>query len=285
MIELRGGGAAGELIRRLDWAGSPLGAIETWPIALKTALGIMLNSRFPMFLWWGPELIQFYNDAYTPSFGQGKHPQAMGQRGRDCWGEIWPIIWPQIDDVLVRGKASWNEDQLVPILRNGRLEEVYWTYGYSPVFDDQGAIGGVLVVCTETTSRVLAARRVHVLSEVTESIALASDPSAVDRQTDPGAGARNLDVPFAFVCLKHPDDGQYRVTESAGWPRPAAPSSSTVWTSTRAEAEDEAVAVPSGITLIAGAWPDPISELFVQSIPDGYRSLSRQARAGAERAL
>ena len=181
MTALQGGGAAGELIRSLDWASSPLGAMENWPIGLKAVLGLLLNSRFPMFLWWGPELIQFYNDAYTPSFGEGKHPQAMGQPGRECWGEIWPIIWPQIDDVLSRGKASWNEDQLVPILRNGRLEEVYWTYGYSPAFDDGGAIAGVLVVCTETTSRVLAERRLRALADLTESIALAGDPSAVDR--------------------------------------------------------------------------------------------------------
>ncbi len=124
MTALQGGGAAGELMRSLDWKSSPLGAIDSWPIGLRSAVGIVLHSRFPMFLWWGPELIQFYNDAYTPSFGEGKHPRAMGQRGRDCWAEIWPLIWPQIDDVLARGKASWNEDQLVPILRNGRLEEV-----------------------------------------------------------------------------------------------------------------------------------------------------------------
>lgn len=109
-----------------------------------------------MFLWWGPELIQFYNDAYLPSFGQGKHPVAMGQRGEECWPEIWPIIYPQIQDVMERGIASWHEDQLVPIYRNGRLEDVYWTYGYSPVFDENGAVAGTLVVCLETTNEVAA---------------------------------------------------------------------------------------------------------------------------------
>lgn len=109
-----------------------------------------------MFLWWGPELIQFYNDAYLPSFGQGKHPLAMGQRGEECWPEIWPLIHPQIQDVMERGIASWHEDQLVPIYRNGRLEDVYWTYGYSPVFDEHGAIAGTLVVCLETTNEVVA---------------------------------------------------------------------------------------------------------------------------------
>src|SRR5437868_8720651 len=128
--DLHAGGEMGALVRGFDWSKTPLGPLETWPASLRTTVSTLLHSRQPMFLWWGPELIQFYNDAYTPSFGQGKHPAAMGQSGRECWGEIWPIIWPQIDDVLSRGKASWNEDQLVPILRNGRLEEVYWTYGY-----------------------------------------------------------------------------------------------------------------------------------------------------------
>jgi len=112
-----------------------------------------------MFLWWGPELIQIYNDAYVPSFGLGKHPAAMGQPGRACWPEIWHIIGPQIDAVMTRGVPSWHEDALVPIFRNGAIEDVYWTYGYSPVFDDDGAIGGTLVVCTETTARVVATRR------------------------------------------------------------------------------------------------------------------------------
>ncbi len=135
---LKGGGVSGKLARSLDWSRTPLGAPGGWPQSLKTIVGVVLQSRHPMFLWWGPELIQVYNDAYLPSFGADKHPAAMGQRGRDSWQEIWPIIWPQIDDVMSRGRSSWNQDQLVPVFRNGRLEEVYWTYGYSPVLDDQG---------------------------------------------------------------------------------------------------------------------------------------------------
>jgi PAS domain S-box-containing protein len=149
----------GEQIRQFDWSRTPLGPLESWPTALKTITSLILHSRHPMFLWWGPELIQLYNDAYVPSFGVGKHPLALGQRGRECWQEIWPIIGPQIDDVLLRGEPCWHEDALVPIFRNGAIEDVYWTYGYSPVFDDAGDIAGVLVVCTETTARVLAVQR------------------------------------------------------------------------------------------------------------------------------
>ena len=174
---LRGGGETSALVRALDWSKTPLGPIESWSGSLRAVVGIILGSRHPMFLWWGPELIQIYNDAYLPSFGNGKHPAAMGQPGRECWQEIWPIIGPQIDDVMTRGKASWNEDQLVPILRNGRLEEVYWTYGYSPVYDDDGSVGGTLVVCTETTSRVLGERRLETLRRMAERTAFAATPS------------------------------------------------------------------------------------------------------------
>jgi PAS domain S-box-containing protein len=156
---LTGGGDTGERIRQFDWSKTALGPLEAWPAALKTITNMLLHSRHPMFLWWGPELIQIYNDAYVPSFGVGKHPLALGQRGRDCWQEIWSIIGPQIDDVLLRGQPCWHEDALVPIFRNGTIEDVYWTYGYSPVFDDLGTIAGVLVVCTETTGRVLAVQR------------------------------------------------------------------------------------------------------------------------------
>ena len=130
-------------------------------------VSMMLHSRHPMFLWWGSDLVQFYNDGYTPSFGVGRHPSAMGQRGRECWAEIWPIIGPEIAAVQ-RGEATFHEDALVPIFRNGRMEEVYWTYGYSPVREADGSIAGVLVVVTETTSRVVALRRLRTAQNLAE---------------------------------------------------------------------------------------------------------------------
>jgi signal transduction histidine kinase len=142
--------------RVFHWASTPVGPIEQWPDTLLITVNTLLSSRHPMFLWWGDDLIQFYNDAYRPSIRDDKHPRALGQRGRDCWPEIWSIIGPQIDGVMTRGEATWHENQLVPIFRNGRLEDVYWTYGYSPVLDAAGDIRGTLVVCTETTDSVVA---------------------------------------------------------------------------------------------------------------------------------
>ncbi|MDB4971125.1 MAG: response regulator [Myxococcales bacterium] len=211
---LADGGEAGALVRSVDWSQTPLGPIESWSSSLKTTVGTLLHSRHPMFLWWGAELVQIYNDAYVPSFGKGKHPAAMGQRGRDCWQEIWPIIAPQIDDVMRRGRASWNEDHLVPIIRNGHLEEVYWTYGYSPVFDDDGAVGGTLVVCTETTSRVIGERRVRTLRKLAEQTAFAATPAEVMDNAVTVFADSVTDIPFALVYAF--DTEAARLTRATG---------------------------------------------------------------------
>ena len=152
---LRDGGEMGERTRSLDWSKTSLGDISGWPKSLLITLSTLLHSRSPMFLWWGPDLVQFYNDAYRPSLGnEGKHPNALGQHGADCWPEIWPVIKPLIDQVMSGGEAVWMEDQLIPIYRNNRLEDVYWTFGYSRVLDDEGKPMGVLVICNETTEKV-----------------------------------------------------------------------------------------------------------------------------------
>jgi signal transduction histidine kinase len=145
-----------ERCRVFDWASTALGSVSGWSQSLCTIVATMMESRHPMFLWWGPDLVQIFNDGYLPSFGtSGRDVTALGAKGREHWVEIWNVIGPQIEQVMTTGEATWHEDHLVPIERNGRTEEVYWTYGYSPVRDD-GAIAGVLVVVQETTSRIRA---------------------------------------------------------------------------------------------------------------------------------
>ena len=152
---LQGGGEMGELTRSFDWAKTSIGAPDQWPQSLRTTVSTVLSSRFPMFIWWGDELIQFYNDAYRPSLGNGgKHPRALGQKGEECWPEIWDIIHPLIQQVQTTGEATWSEDQLIPIYRNGKIEDVYWTFSYSPIWGESDKADGVLVVCTETTEKV-----------------------------------------------------------------------------------------------------------------------------------
>ncbi|MVM28519.1 PAS domain S-box protein [Spirosoma sp. HMF4905] len=152
---LKGGGEMGALTRQYNWANTSLGTPDQWPQSLRTTLSILLNSRFPMFLFWGPTHLCFYNDAYRPSLGnEGKHPQALGRPGAEVWPEIWEFIKPLIDQVLLDQGATWNEDQLLPIYRNGQMEDVYWTFSYSPVIDESGSSAGVFVTCTETTEKV-----------------------------------------------------------------------------------------------------------------------------------
>src|SRR5258708_4619064 len=171
---LAGGGEMGALMRAYDWSASQLGAPEPWRKSLRPAVRILLNSNHPMFIWWGPELIQFYNDAYRQTMGPERHPSALGQRGRECWSEIWDIIGPQIEQVMTGGGATWHENQLVPVTRHGRLEQVYWTYSFSPIDEDDG-VSGVLVVGRDVTEDYLAStvlrEREAELARVAEQLA------------------------------------------------------------------------------------------------------------------
>ncbi len=265
---LRGGGITGDLIRSIDWSKTTLGAIDSWPASLKTTVGTMVHSRHPMFLWWGPQLVQFYNDAYMPSFGQGKHPAAMGQRGADCWQEIWPIIWPQIDDAMQRGQASWHEDHLVPIFRNGGIEEVYWTYGYSPVFDETGSVGGTLVVCTETTTRVLSGRRLQTLRLLVDGTVLAATARAVLEISAEIIGREPADVPFALIYASDPTLPAPVPVRAVGLDAAsAARVAETVSDRLLECALDSSLRpLPAPIQVAESPWPEPVSHVFVAPI-------------------
>lgn len=190
---MTGGGAMGAHMRGLDWSKSPLGPPQGWPQALRLAVRLMLNTGHPVYLWWGPELACLYNDAYSHSIGPERHPGSVGQPAREVWGEIWHIIGPQIDHVMSGSGATWHENQLVPITRHGKLENVYWTYSFGPIDDDTAphGVGGVLVICTETTQQVLSLERsskelndrtlLHVAAERLASIVESSDDAIVSK--------------------------------------------------------------------------------------------------------
>ena len=152
---LSGRGELASLIQAFDWAATPLGPANQWPDSLKTLLNVLLDSNHPMMIFWGPDLIQFYNDALRKTLGPERHPSALGKPVRECWGEIWPIIGVQIESIMANGPATWHEDQLVPVTRHGRREDTWWTYGYSPIRDAIG-VRGVLVVCNDVTQEHLA---------------------------------------------------------------------------------------------------------------------------------
>lgn len=123
---VHGTGELAELIREFAWSETPVGSINIWPPLLLSTVNLILAAPHPMFIWWGKDLTQFYNDPYRASLGLDKHPSALGQTGPECWPEIWTTIGPQIAAVMEEGKPSWHEDQLLSIFRDGVLQDVYW---------------------------------------------------------------------------------------------------------------------------------------------------------------
>jgi len=134
-----GGGMMGELMRSFDWSQSPLGPVETWPQSLKTTISTCLDSRFAILIWWGPDFVTFYNDGYMKIIGN-KHPRALGSKARDLWPEIWHIIGPMLEGVMVRSEATWSDNLLLELERNGYQEECYFTFSYSPIRDESGGV-------------------------------------------------------------------------------------------------------------------------------------------------
>lgn len=161
---LAGGGEMAERMRALDWSATPLGPVAAWPSSLRTAAGVMLNSRHPMFLAWGPELTFLYNDGYAPILG-ARHPQALGRPFEEIWSEIWSDLRPLVDRALT-GEASWREDMHLVMERHGAPEDTWFSFSYSPVRDEAGAVRGMFCACTETTDKVLTERRLTFLLEL-----------------------------------------------------------------------------------------------------------------------
>ena len=153
---LAGGGKTGALMRAHDWSRSPLGPPETWPESLRSVVGLLLQSQFPMFVAWGPDLAFLYNDSYAEILG-AKHPRALGIRFYDIWSEIWPDISPLIDAAM-SGHATYREDLPLVMNRRGYDEQTWFTFSYSPVRDASGKVAGMFCAVSETTQKILAER-------------------------------------------------------------------------------------------------------------------------------
>jgi hypothetical protein len=148
-------------IYAFDWSRTAIGPVEGWSPALRMMVRFLLANRFPLLLWWGPDYVSIYNDAYRPILGT-KHPWALGQPLRECWREIWHILQPLVDTPFHGGPATWNDDILLEINRHGFVEETHFTIAYSPVPDESmpTGIGGVLATVHEITEKVVGERRV-----------------------------------------------------------------------------------------------------------------------------
>jgi two-component sensor histidine kinase/CheY-like chemotaxis protein len=164
-------------IREFDWANHPLGRPERWPQSLKSALSICLHSAFPTSIYWGSELRLLYNDAWAPIPGP-RHPAALGAPAREVWADIWHVLEPQFAQLIETGEGIYVRDQLLPMRRYGVLEETYWSYSFTPIRGEDGAIVGVFNSGSESTDAVLAQRRMRFLLELGEALRTTSEPHA-----------------------------------------------------------------------------------------------------------
>jgi len=212
---LAGGGEMGERIRAFDWSDNPLGPPEGWPRSLKTAVRIMLTSRQPIWVGWGPSLVYLYNDPYRAIVG-GKHPEALGRPLEEVWAELWPDIEPMLTKVLADDEGIYAESQLLIMERHGYREETYYTFSFSPIPGDDGRAGGIICTNTDDTRRVIGERQLALLREL--------GAKAADARTWESACARSVealasnprDLPFAALYLSEPDGSVMTLAGTAG---------------------------------------------------------------------
>ncbi|MET7866522.1 SpoIIE family protein phosphatase [Micromonospora taraxaci] len=268
-----GDGEIGRDLAKVDWASTPLGDPALWPQSLRTAVSILLSSRFPMWMAWGPQLTFFCNAAYRRDTLGRKYPWALGRPASEVWAEIWPDIGPRIDRVLTTGVATWDTALLLFLERSGYREESYHTFSYSPLRNDDNALIGMLCVVSEDTDRVVGERRMTTLRD------LGSDPSVVRTEEEMVTfagrqlGRNDLDLPFTAIYLLD-GDGSARLAAAAGITagHSAAPStipaneSSPVWP-VAALARGESPLVPlDGAPfgdLPTGAWSQPPTQALL----------------------
>jgi PAS domain S-box-containing protein len=225
---LTGGGEMGRLIRVMDWSRTSVGSIASWPQSLKTAVSILLNSHYPMFVWWGRELTNIYNDAYIPMLG-ARHPQALGRSAPNVWADVWPVVGPQAEVVMREGRATWNESILLIMERHGYTEETYFTFSYSPAPDDAGGVGGVFCAVTEDTARVLGARRLKTLRDLGErSLSETKTAEQACRAAAVTLADNPHDFPFALIYLLDEDGRRARLCETVNLPAGTKASPETV---------------------------------------------------------
>ena len=274
-------GEMAERIRAFDWSQTSIGAPEGWSPALRTMLGILLANRFPHLLWWGPDYIQIYNDAYIP-IPAAKHPdKALGRPARECWHEIWHILQPLIDRPFFGGPATWSEDILLEIHRRGFMEESHFTIAYSPVPDEtvEGGIGGVLATVHEITEKVIGERRVIALRDLAASVGHSKTAEEACAFAAAALAAHERDVPFALLYLMERDGQRAQLAGSAGVKDVSDFNPATVdfqengatWPFLKAR-ETGAMQVVEELSLRfnrvpAGPWSDPPTSAVVMTLP------------------
>jgi PAS domain S-box-containing protein len=212
---LLGGGEMGALMRSIDWSRTAVGAPSTWPQSLRTALSILLETGFPMYLAWGAEYTQFYNDGFRPILGSTKHPAAMGISTRITFAEIWEIIGPMFEGVMA-GTTTTLVDFQLGLDRHGFVEDCYFIFSYSPIREESGGVGGVLVTVTESTGRVVGSRRLKTLQELAARMQRAATAEVACEAAASVLRENPDDLPFALLYLLDADGREATLAGAAG---------------------------------------------------------------------
>lgn len=271
---LAGGGDLGRLMRSHDWSSTPLGNPESWPQSLRSAVSIMLNSRYPIALYWGEALALLYNDAWSPIPG-GKHPWALGRPGREVWPEIWDAIGPLYARVLSTGEGVWQEDELLPMRRHGYVEECYFNFTFSPVRGEDGRIDGIFNAVVETTDRVLSERRLRTLGKLGERAERSLLAETVCERAAAILAENKADAPFVLVYLRRDDEAHLVAVEGIESSSPAAPSSINLiegelptWRLGYVDRENTSIVsgIHAGIIVREAVWPEPVIQASVTPI-------------------
>ncbi|RBY91985.1 histidine kinase [Blastococcus sp. TF02-8] len=236
----------------LDWATTPVGPVESWPASLRHAVRTVLVSRFPMVLTWGPEFIQFYNDAYAPLIG-AKHP-AIGEDIRQTLAEGWDALGPPIAHAMETLEASWLPGLLLLLERAGYREETYFTVSHAPAFGDDGRVAGMHAVCTEVTGELLASRRQQLLHDLARVGAQLGDERETVGAMCAALGGDALDVPFAAVYLS---------TESGGYARVATTGVDAGLLPDRLSGGQPTLPDIPSLGVTGGPWGDPVTDAAV----------------------
>ncbi|OBJ60379.1 SpoIIE family protein phosphatase [Mycobacterium sp. 1423905.2] len=255
------GGEMGRRFAEYDWASHPLGGPDQWPAEIRSAVAVVLTSRFPIVLWLGAtDLFVVYNDAYIPILGE-KHPTALGQAGSQVWWDIWEPISPMLSSVVATGTATWSRDLMLPMMTAGKRRERYFTFTYSTLIDDRGEIYGIFCPSFETTERVLSERRLHVLNAVAAAV---METQTIDAAVHAAVGVcteQPADTPFIAVYVGAAGSTDLTLRGATPSLRALLPSTLTElidWDATarsRAELQtiDDLTAVLPGIDAVLGA--------------------------------
>ena len=258
-------------MRAMDWTTTILGPPAQWPEPLKHAVKLCLTSRFPIALWWGPQLTMLYNDPYIPLLGEPKHPHALGRPGREAWSDIWDTIGPMLDHVMSTGEAIGSNESLFFFARNLPKEEVYVTFTYGPILLDSGRAGGVFCPCTEVTARFVAERRLRTLRDLGTDVRDVKTPVDACQRAAAVLERNQHDIPFAAIYLLDADGATARLAARMGATPPddAFPisalmtSSEAKWPLAEAARSKRVIDVELSATFPGGTWPEPATSAMV----------------------